>query len=114
MATTMMTEEKPNGPVAAAFLAGGIGCAAMGLITTASAASAGFANSLKWVGPAGPLSGKTTLAVIIFFVSWAVLHFIFRGKETNFSRITTIALVLVVIGLLGTFPPFFDLFAPQG
>ncbi len=114
MATTMMTEEMPNGPVAAAFLAGGIGSAAMGLVTIASEASAGFATSLKWVGPVGPLSGKTLLTVIIFFVSWAVLHFIFRGKETNFSRITTIALVLVVIGLLGTFPPFFDLFAPKG
>jgi hypothetical protein len=107
-------EDLPNGPVAAALLAGGIGSAAMGIITTASEASTNFANSLKWVGPVGPLSGKTILTVIIFAVSWVVLHFVFRGKETNFSRMATIAFVLLAIGLLGTFPPFFDLFVPKG
>ena len=111
MATNVqpMTEDKPNGPVAAAFLAGGIGAAAMGIIVTWSEISTDFANLLKWNSGVGPLSGKTTLGVIIFFVSWVVFHLIFRGKETNFSRIATIAFVLLAIGLIGTFPPFWGL-----
>lgn len=110
--STLKTEELPNGPVAAAFLAGGIGSAAMGIITLLSElldAKSAFVTSLVWVKPVGPLSGKTSLAIIIYFVSWAVLYFVFRGKETNFSRIAIITAVLVVIGLLGTFPPFWEL-----
>lgn len=113
MATQTMTEELPNGPVAAALLAGGIGCAAMGIITVLSEASSSFANQLKWVGPVGPLSGKTISTVIIYALSWVVLHFVFQGKNANFSRIVTISLILLVVGLLGTFPPFFELFVPK-
>ena len=109
MATQTLTEELPNGPVAAALVAGGIGAAAIGALTTLADISTGLANSLKWVAAVGPLSGKTTLGVIIFFVSWAVLHVIYRGKNVNFARASTIALGLLVIGLAGTFPPFFDL-----
>jgi hypothetical protein len=102
-------EDKPNGPVAAALLAGGIGSAALGIIVTFSEVSEPFANWLKWNSSVGPLSGKTTLSVIIFFLSWGVLHFIFRGKETNFSRMSTLAFVGLAIGLIGTFPPFWGL-----
>ena len=105
------TEDLPNGPVAAALLAGGIGSAALGIITTLYELNdkSSFAQSLVWNKGVGALSGKTTIPVIIFFISWVVLHFIFRGKETNFSRIATIAFVLLAIGLIGTFPPFWGL-----
>jgi hypothetical protein len=59
------------------------------------------------------LTGKTLSGVIVFFVSWVVLHFIFRGKNVNFASATTIALILLGFGLLGTFPPFFGLFAAE-
>jgi hypothetical protein len=116
MATTNLTQELPNGPVAAALLAGGIGAAAVGIITTLHEINdkSAFATSLVWVKEVGALSGKTTLAVIIFAISWAVLHFIFRGKETNFSRIATIAFILLAIGLIGTFPPFWALLKGGG
>jgi hypothetical protein len=38
---------------------------------------------------------------------------IFRGKNANFTRAATIALILLGLGLLGTFPPFFTLFAAE-
>jgi hypothetical protein len=53
------------------------------------------------------------VSTIVFFLAWLVLHFRFRGKEVNFNQIVTISLVLLVIGLLGTFPPFFELFAGE-
>ena len=51
------------------------------------------------------------LGVAVFFISWLILHFVFRGKNVNFTRVAVLALVLLGLGLLGTFPPFFDLFA---
>lgn len=111
MTTNSLTNERPNGPVAAAFLAGGIGSAALGIIVTLYELNdkSAFAKSMVWSKDVGGLSGKTSLAVIIFFISWAVLHFIFRGKETNFSRIATASFVMLAIGLIGTFPPFWTL-----
>jgi hypothetical protein len=106
------TNEKVNGPVAAALLAGGIGSAAMGLITLAYEINdkSAFAKSMAWNKGVGGLSGKSTLSVIIFFIAWAILHFVWKDKETDFARISSIAIALLVVGLLGTFPPFWKLF----
>lgn len=103
-----------NGKAAAALLAGGIGALTMGLITTLSAALPDFAKAaLSWYVPAGPLSGKTTVSVIVWLVVWAVLGNQWKDKDVDFDKIAMIALVLLLLGILGTFPPFFDLFAPK-
>jgi hypothetical protein len=104
--------DKVNGPVSAALLAGGIGSAALGLITLAYEINdkSAFAKSMTWNKGVGGLSGKSGWAIIIFFVSWLILHFVWKDKDTNFARISTIAIVLLFVGLLGTFPPFWDLF----
>jgi hypothetical protein len=116
MTTDMEREDmdKPNGPVAAALIAGGIGAAALGLATSLAEASAGIRTALNWTNPVGPLSGKAGIGVIAFFVSWLLLHMSMRGKNVNFSRAFTVAMVLLILGLLLTFPPIFDLFAPGG
>lgn len=62
----------------------------------------------------GPLSGKVTVAVIAYIVSWAILAYLWRGKEVTFGRIFTISLVLVVLGFLFTFPPLFLAFESKG
>lgn len=113
MTTASNTQELPNGPVAAALLAGGIGSAVLGLMTILVEVSAGIKTALTWSTPVGPLSGKTGMAVIAFFVSWAIAYVLFRGKNVNFTRITTIALILLAFALLATFPPFFLLFAAE-
>ncbi len=113
MTPQTMNEELPNGPVVAALIAGGLGSATIGLMTVLAEASHSIMNALNWWNPAGPLTGKTLVGVIIFFVSWIVLHFIFRGKNVNFARAATIALILLGLGILGTFPPFFKLFAGE-
>lgn len=113
MTPQTMNEELPNGPVAAALIAGGIGSATIGLMTVLAEASQSINDALNWWKPAGPLTGKTLVGVIAFFASWIVLHFIFRGKNVIFARAATIALILLGLGLLGTFPPFFALFAAE-
>ena len=103
----------PNGPAAAALLAGGIGAAILGIVTTLSEASEGIATALRWSLAVGPLSGKVGVTVILYLLSWAILHFAWRGKNVNFNQIGTIAFILLGIGLLGTFPPVFELFAAE-
>ncbi len=106
-------DARPNGPVAAAYLAAGIGAFMMGLMTTLSEASAGIAAALNWMRPVGPLSGKVGVTMIVYLLSWLVLHLVFRGKNVELSRYMTAALVLLALGFLGTFPPFFELFAAE-
>lgn len=101
---------KPNGPVAAALLAGGIGATVFGLIVFIADLSKPFSDSLNWYKPVGPLAGKSILGTLVFFIAWAVAHFVWKDKEVNFNRISTIAIVLLVIGLVTTFPPFWDMF----
>ena len=62
--------EKVNGPVSATLLAGGIGSAAMGLITLIYEINdkSAFAKSMAWNKGVGGLSGKSSWAIIIFFI----------------------------------------------
>jgi len=104
---------KPDGPLAAVLLAAGIGAFALGLITTIAEASAGFRDRLVLNAGVGPLSGKTVWATVIFLVAWAVLAARLRDRDGLLRSATTIFVVLTVLGLLGTFPIFFQAFAPE-
>ena len=103
--------DKINGPAAAALLAGGIGSAAMGIITLLYELDdqSGFSKSMTWYKPVGGLSGKSSWAIIIFFVAWAILHFVWKDKDTSFARISSLAIALLFVGLIGTFPPVWHL-----
>lgn len=100
----------PNGAAAAAVLAAGIGSFVLGLLTTLSAASKAVATALNFYNPVGPLSGKTTVAVVIWLVAWAILHGAWGNRQVELGKVSSVALILVVLGFLGTFPLFFDLF----
>jgi hypothetical protein len=123
---TLQTETRPNGPVAAAFLAAGVASFVMGIGVILGAASATindaigvdfsaflqFDKNFGLGSGVGPLSGKLGLAVIAFVVSWVVFHLWLRGKEVNFRNFFIASLVLVGLGFALTFPPIFVLFAP--
>jgi hypothetical protein len=102
--------DKPEGPIAAAIIAGGIGAAALGVVTTLAEASTGVKDWLQWSDRVGPLSGKTILAVGVWLVSWAVLHAALRNRPYETRRALVVSLVLIALGVLGTFPTFFQLF----
>jgi len=105
--------DKPEGPIAAAIIAGGIGAAALGLFTTLAEASTDLKDWLDFKSDVGPLSGKTIMAVVVWLVAWAVLHVMYRGKPYETRRAFTIAVVLVALGVLGTFPTFFQAFTAE-
>jgi hypothetical protein len=108
-----MTEERmttPNGPAAAAILAGGIGSAVLGLIVVLSEGSEALAQALNFYNPVGPLSGKTGVTILAWLLAWAVLHGSWKARHLELGKVSGWSLMLVALGILGTFPPFFDLF----
>ena len=106
-------EDKPEGPVSAAIIAGGIGALVLGLLTTLAEANETIKGWLELKISVGPLSGKTTFAVVAWLVAWAILHGILKDTRYETRRAFTIAVILVALGVVGTFPMFFQLFAAE-
>jgi hypothetical protein len=108
----MKETRKSNGPAAAALLAAGVGVFVIGLMTTLAEVSAGLKSSLNWWNPAGSLTGKTGVGVILWLVAWVILHAMYKNRDVEFNRSMLWTWILVALGFLGTFPPFFEAFAP--
>ena len=51
-----------------------------------------------------------TVASIIYLIIWINLHFRLRDRELSLSRGFLLTMFLLVIGLVGTFPPVYQLF----
>lgn len=100
----------PNGPAAAAILAGGIGSAFYGLMIVLVEMSAGIKAALNWYAPAGPLTGKTGMGVVGFLVAWYLLYKAWKGKDLNLDKIWMWSAILIAASLILTFPPFFTAF----
>jgi Flp pilus assembly protein protease CpaA len=98
-----------NGPVAAAVLACGFGCFALGVLAVAGDGSKSIAAALNLYNPTGPLSGVTTVAIALWLVCWVVLAARWRNKSVAFGKVSAVAFLLLALGLLLTFPPFGDL-----
>jgi hypothetical protein len=97
----------PNGAAWAAFLGASIGAFAMGLIVVLN--EAGIFAAPTIYGPAGGVSGRTTLAIAVWLVAWGVLHARWKDTELTGGTIASVALVLTILGILGTFPPVWTL-----
>lgn len=99
-----------NGPAAAAILASSIGSLALGFFTTLAQAIIPMKDALNFYNPAGPLSGKTAVAVVVWLVAWAVFHTRWKHTQVDFPKVFVVTLILIALGLLGTFPLFFERF----
>jgi hypothetical protein len=102
---------EPNGGVAAAIIAAGIGCAVLGLLVVAAAASPQVSQWLTLYEPTGPLSGKAIVSSVIYLVIWPNLHYRLRDKQVDLYKAFMITIILVALGIIGTFPPVYQLFA---
>ena len=105
--------ERSEGPAVAALLAVGIGAFVLGLLTTLAEASTTIREWLQLTDAVGPLSGKTTFAVIAWLIAWGVLHLALRERARLTTGVLVTTGVLLALGLLGTFPVFFELFATE-
>ena len=106
MATT--GDERVNGAAGAALLACGLGCFALGVIALAADGLKTLAGWLIWYRPTGPLSGVSTLALVIWLGSWWWLDRRWRSRDVAMGKVGGVAVVLLVLGVLLTFPPFGD------
>ena len=100
----------PNGGGAAAVLAAGIGSFAVALFALLGDKITSFKTMMIFWKPTGPLSGVTTCAILVWLVAWVFLYRRWSPRMVNMGRIRTVALVLLVVSVLLTFPPIEDLF----
>jgi fluoride ion exporter CrcB/FEX len=100
-----------NGPAAAAVLAAGVGCAVLGLFTLLAEAIEPIQNFMELSSAVGPLSGKTTFAVLVWLIVWVGLHLRWRDRNVSFRAVYVVTLVLVGVGFVLTFPPVFLAFS---
>jgi len=103
----MATSNTENGAALAAFMSAGIGAFAVGFFVILNEAGLFAAPALY--GPAGGLSGRTTFAVVTWLVAWGVLHVKWKDRQLPSTRVVTATLVLIGLGVLGTFPPVWAL-----
>jgi hypothetical protein len=100
-----------NGLSAAAILAAGLGLAVTGIVSAAAEAIAAWSTVLVWSKPVGALSGKTTLGILAWLVSWLILGLAWKDREVTLRPVLIVSVVLLAAGVLLTFPPVFDLIA---
>lgn len=99
----------PNGSAAAAILSAGIGCFALSVFAVVADASKPVARFFTFYLPTGPLSGVTTTAIFLWLVTWFVLARLWYNKNVAIAKVNGVAFVLLLLGVLLTFPPFADL-----
>ena len=98
-----------NGPGAAAILAAGLGSCALGVFAFAGDAEPAIRQALNVWQPTGPLSGVTLAAIAVWLLAWLWLGRRWRRRSVNLVRVNTAAFLMLLAGLLLTFPPFMDL-----
>lgn len=96
-----------NGAALAAFMAAGIGAFTLGLVVILNEAGAFTVPALY--APAGGVSGRTTTAVVVWLLGWALLHRRWSGREIEGRRIPALTLVLTTLGVVMNLPPVWKL-----
>jgi hypothetical protein len=99
-----------NGAAWAAILAASVGCFSFGLLVDLVELSKHVKTAMTFYNPVGDLSGKSTVAVGIWLMVWVALHRRWRGRNhAKAGVIGRAAICLVLLSMLMTFPPLFDL-----
>jgi len=99
----------PNGSGAAAVLAAAVGSLALALLAFAGDKSVLIKNSLNFYQPTGPLSGVTTVAIVVWLLAWGLLEWRWGKRTVAIGRINRISLAILGLSILLTFPPILNL-----
>lgn len=103
------TSVPPTGAAAAAVLAASVGCAVLGICALTADAFPAIGRALNLWPPTGPLSGVTDTAIAVWLVVWLVLSRRWAKREIPLRPVSWVAVLLFIVALLLTFPPFMDL-----
>lgn len=105
-----MNEVPTNGASWAAILAAGIGCASFGVTVDLAEKFPTVSKKLNLYNPTGDLSGKTSVAIVVWLIAWILLHAGWKNRSIRAAgMISFVTFILVVLGLVAIFPPFVDL-----
>lgn len=96
-------EPTTNGTAMAAFLAAGVGAFATGAIVVLNEAGIFAAPALY--APAGGVTGRTTLAAVVWLIAWRTLHNRWKARQIAPGGVYLLSLILAALGVLGTLPP---------
>lgn len=102
------SHDLPNGPGAAALLSAGIGAFAVAIISMAADRLPAFKQWMIFYKPTGPLSGVTTTAILVWLIAWGILELRWRRRNVRMGRVVAVSIILVMLGVLLTFPPLAD------
>lgn len=98
---------------AVAFLSGGIGLLMMSLSHLAADLTGGppgpVGKALQLHSGIGPYSGKQTLGVVAWLISWYLLNKILENKDIDPNKIMHWTYGLYALATLLIFPPFLAL-----
>jgi hypothetical protein len=84
----------PNGSGAAAMLAAAVGSLVLAVIAFAGDKSVLIKNSLNFYKPTGPLSGVTTVAIVVWFLAGVFLEWRWGKQTVAMSRINRVSLAM--------------------
>jgi hypothetical protein len=109
----------PSGAAVAAILSAMLGMLTLAVVNWGTAASAAFNTWVHGIGKLwmpgaqgiGPYSGKETLSLVVWVVSWVVLHLALRSREMNLARWLIASLVGIGIATTLIWPPVFEYLA---
>lgn len=108
----------PNGIAIAAYLSAMIGLLGLGIIVFACEASKSLTEDVHALGKLwmpgaegiGPYSGKQTVALVVWLVSWIILHFSLRRKQLSGGIWLTVFLIGIGIATTLVWPPTWHFF----
>ena len=116
MATASSPTPLTTGPATAALIGAGLGVLALALSHLFSEASVSFKEAMQalgnlWMPGAqgiGPYSGKETVGLVVWLLSWTLLHLVLRKREVNLVVTGVITLVLVGVATTILWPPVIE------
>lgn len=116
-----VAERRPTGPVVAALMAVLCGEFALLLTDKISNRSKAFESRVyslgKWMpgatgtgidGSIGPYSGKETTALVVWCLSWAILHRAWRNSSPNMAKSLYIFLIGMIVITVNFIDPIAD------
>ena len=107
--------ENSDGAAQAAVLAVMIGVLTLAFVNLGTEVSDGFKEMVHGVGKLwmpgaqgiGPYSGKETLSLLAWLISWGLLHSFLRKRELNHRRALVIFLIGMALATTLIWPPIF-------
>jgi len=111
------TRVKKNGQAAAAMMAAMIGLLSLGISNLASTLSKDSKQIIHEFGKAwipgadaiGPYSGKESIMLLGWGISWLILYFVLRNRQVHLSKFTLIFIIGMALATLFVWSPFVDL-----